>query len=204
MRFFEIASKRIPILATKRFIKNAAFYTRGYPAVEKTLRDFLLFKTANPREQFGKKDTPFTGGPLVGRNHVHLFHGKVILVYDVRDGALRLFDVVEHNGFERSGVEAMAKYIRTATLEPVQQPVEAKEIPAETKAELDNLFYEIAVQERDVIDTALEGDWEHLFDYIRMVIDESEASDSDVFDAFGGQAGLAEKLADIMKKLGYK
>ena len=64
MILLEVLSQPFRIVATKRFIKNAAVYTKGYPGVEDVLRDFLEFKRYNPTEQFGKKDTMFTGGAV--------------------------------------------------------------------------------------------------------------------------------------------
>lgn len=207
MRFYEIASPRLKLVATKRFVKNAAFYSRGgYPAFEKTLRQFLEFKVQNPREPFNRKDTPFTSGsPLAGYWHCHLVHGKVVVIYNYDSNNLLLYDVTEHDSFEGKGVGTMRAYLRSAELEPLaQNDQQPSKLSSDDKSELDNLFYEIAAQERDVIDQALKGDWSHLFDYIRMLVEESSASDETIFAAYNGQDGLRSFLADILRNLGYK
>lgn len=206
MRFYEIASPRLKLVATKRFVKNTAFYSRGgYPAFEKTLRQFLDFKTQNPREPFNRKDSPFVAGsPLAGYAHCHLVHGKVVVIYAVKDNELRLYDVTEHDTFEGKGMQTLRAYLRSADLEPVGQSETKASLSAEQKAELDELFYEIAAQEREVINDALKNDWSHLFDYIRMVIDEETAADEVIFAAYGGKNGMAKFLAAILKNLGYK
>lgn len=200
MRFFEIASPQTKVFATKRFIKNAAFFSRGYPAVDKTLKDFLQFKIKNPREQYGKKDAPFTGSALTGYNHVHLFHGKVVLVYQVKGNELHLFDVVEHNSFERSGVMALAKYIQSASLEPIQQDTKTKKgsLPKEQMEELESLLYEVATQDPHIIKAAISGQWDDLFDFIWMILPE-EIGTKTVFAAYGGETKFKKKLTALVK-----
>lgn len=202
MRFFEIASPKTKLLATKRFIKNAAFFSRGYPAVEKTLKDFLQFKINHPREQYGKKDAPFTGSALTGYNHVHLFHGKVVLVYKVNGNEISLYDVVEHNSFERSGVMALARYIQTAPLEPITVDTKdsKKSLSTDQMEELESLLYEIAAQDPHILKAAASGQWEDLFDFVWMVIPEEIDKDA-VFTAYGGQAKFKKKLAAILQSL---
>lgn len=207
MRFYEIASPRLQILATKRFIKNAALYSRGgYPAFEKTLRQFVEFKTQNPREAFNRKDSPFVANsPLSGYAHCHLVHGKVVLIYTTKENQLRLYDVCEHDAFEGKGMQTMRTYLKGAGLEPMEVGHDAADtLDSEIKSELDELFYEIAAQERDVIVSALGGDWPHLFDYIRMVVDEETATDETIFSAYGGKDGLVKFLSGVLRNLGYK
>lgn len=202
MRFFEIASPQTKVFATKRFIKNAAFFSRGYPAVEKTLKDFLQFKVKNPREQYGKKDAPFTGSALTGYNHVHLFHGKVVLVYHADGNALNLYDVVEHNSFERSGVMALAKYIKTAPLEPFKvDTADPERLTKEHTKELEGLLYEIAAQDPHIIKAAVNGQWDDLFDFLWMVLPEELGTEA-IFAAYGGEAAFKKKLVSMVKSLG--
>ena len=84
---------------TKRFTKSLGYYARGYSGLDKTFRDFCQSKSQGLK--YGKKDIPFLGNPqLRGFMHAHLVHGKVIVVYRVRNGTLFLYDIVEHNSVE--------------------------------------------------------------------------------------------------------
>jgi hypothetical protein len=202
MRFFEIASPTLQLMATTRYLKNSATFLRGYAGLEKTLTDFLNFKLQNPTQLWGKKDERFTGGIIKNAFHVHLVHGKVILVYGVSGGALKLYDMVEHNDFESGpSILSLATYIETADLRPIefQGGPTTKPLSAEQKSELNELFYMMAAEDPDIVRAAIAGDLSGLMEFIRLTVD---APDEVVLDGFGGQAGLITTLSTIMKQMG--
>jgi hypothetical protein len=200
MRLFEIETQQSQIVATKRFLKNSAFYFRGYPGIEATLKEFLHFKQQNPKAQFGKKDIPFTGGPLKGLFHVHLIHGKVILVYGLRGNQIRLFDMVEHDDFEGKSIPALAKYIDSLGMNDLS-PVKtgAKPTPsltAEQKQELSELFWEMGVQDRDILEDAAKGNIESVMEFCRMTVE--GADDTAILAALGGKEGLIKAATTVL------
>jgi hypothetical protein len=201
VRFSEFGTTRI--MASTRYLKNVAFFLRGYPTMDKTLTAFLKAKVANPTQPMGAKDTPFTGGVLKGFWHVHLIHGKVVLVYDYRNGALCLYDVVEHNDFESEVRQHnLANYIAAADLEPLvgdEDETETGLAPRDTK-EIEELFYMMAVEERDIINAAIAGDPADLMEFVKLTITADEAT---FMAAMGGQQGLAQALQKVVKSLGY-
>ncbi len=201
MRFFEIHSPRLLIKSSDRFEKNFAVMLRSYPAAAGVLSAFLKHKIDDPRQPFGKKDAPFIrSGPLGGYFHFHLIHGRMILVYDVKDGAIRLYDVMDHRGFEGRQAASLAAFLKGASVSDYVLPSN-EALSGEDKQELVDLFYHIAADEPDVIRQALGGSWEDLMVYIEMTVD---TTDAEVFASFGGQAELAIKLGDILKEMGHK
>ena len=204
MRFFEIASQRLLIKTTNRFEKNFASMLGSYPAAAGVLSKFLQHKVADHRQQFGKKDTPFIrSGPFGGYFHCHLIHGRMIIIYNVKDGALCLYAVMDHRGFEGRQAASLAAYLKGAALNDYDYDYGNDDnLSPEDKQELINLFYHIAADDTDVIRKALQGDWSELMIYIEMTLD--SATEEQVFSSFGGRSQMAEKLSDIMKEMGHK
>lgn len=177
---------------------------RSYPAAAGVLSAFLKHKIDDPRQQFGKKDTPFIrSGPFGGYFHCHLIHGRMIIIYNVKDGALCLYEVTDHRGFEGRQAASLAAYLKGASVNDYDYDSDNDDtLSPEDKQELINLFYHIAADETDVIRKALQGDWSDLMIYIEMTLD--SATEEQVFSSFGGRSQMAEKLGDIMKEMGHK
>jgi hypothetical protein len=198
MRILEAAPDVLDIQATKRFRQHLAFYARGYPQVKKNFLDLCADKAMGLR--YGKKDIAYTGPPLVGVMHAHLVHGKVIIVYKLKRGQLYLYDIGEHDDTEGSGVGSMAKYI--ASLEPVdfeKLSVGQPQTPALTavqKSELDDLFYEMAASDPDVVKAGVAGDLTDVLYFASEI-----AEQSSVLESYGGEQGLRKTLSTILRSL---
>jgi hypothetical protein len=202
MKLFEVFQRPVQIVATKRFLKNAAFYVKGYPGVEATLREFLEAKVRKPNQPFGKKDGPFVAGALKGIWHFHLFHGKVVLIYLVIDNQLRLYDVVEHAAFDsKSASGSLAEYIESlgrSDFMPYGQPEEREaSLSREQMQELEGLFFEMSIKDRDILETAARGQFADLFEFTRLML--GDDTDELVVKAFGGPDGLATKVKTVLR-----
>lgn len=214
MRLFEIAApqSQLELVSTKRFLKNYAFYERGYPGIDKTFREFIEFKLQNPMTPFSKKDVPLSSGSLRGYRHVHLFHGKVILIYDIEAGQLRLLDVVEHTGVDNGRTaNNLGDYLNTLGARDFQPYTagtgtdEALALTPDQKADIESLMYEMAVQDRGILQAAMNGDLSGLAEFTRLTIetDWTDAQkDTAVLDAFGGQQGLQKAVQAILRNMG--
>lgn len=205
MRFFEVASPNTKIVASNRFLKNAAFFLRGYPTLKQVLHDFLVFKQAHPREQFGKKDAPFTGSKLAGQYHAHLVHGKVIVVYGFRGDTICLYDMVEHTAVDTQlAINSMVSFIAsldTSSMQPVKVGEDAPTLKPEQKQELTDLFYEMAVQDADILASAARGDFADLMTYCDLVVD---APHETTITSFGGKEEFQKLLQLILKQFGHR
>lgn len=216
MRFFEIATPRLKLVATRRFIKNASSYFRSYSGVAKAFRDFIEFKNQNPKAQFSVKDTMFTGNDVLKNvMHCHLIHGKVIVVYRIIDGTMWLYDMVEHTAVENKAARNLGMFIQSlnrsdfAPYEPPQkmrgQVGEPRELEVrvvlepEQMQELDGLFYEMVSQDRDVIDSAIAGDFRDIMEFMTLAVDEKPDT---LLQVYGGAEGFKSHLQNILKQMG--
>lgn len=223
MRFLEVAGQPLKIVATKRFLKNAPDFLRGYPGLDKTLKEFVDFKAMNPLADWGRKDAVFTGGQQVGHlRHVHLVHGKVIVLYEIVGGELRLYDMVSHKGIDKQEMGRFGDYHRhlgdgdfagyapavkqKLKLNPELFPpeddweLEARVVlPEEQMQELEALFYEMAVQDRDIIEAALHGNFADIMEFMTMVAPEDPTT---LLNVYGGAEGFQQHLRDILKQVG--
>lgn len=219
MRFFEIATPRLQIVATRRFIKNASSYFRSFSGVEKAFREFVEFKNHSPKEQFGIKDIPMTGNDLLKNiMHCHLVHGKVIVLYRIIDGVLWLYDIVEHSAFDTKtsarNLGAFIQSLNAGDFQPFEPPAPKKmrvqvgepwelearvALPPEQMQELDALFYEMVGQDRDIIDAAIRGEFRDIMEFMTLVVPEKPST---LLQVYGGPEGFKEHLRQILKQVG--
>ncbi len=179
MRLFEF-NQPVKLYASKRYLKSAAAFARGYPAFAPALRSFLAAKIEHPLVPFGKKDEPFTGGggglKEAGAWHAHLVHGKVVLIYKSTASSVTLYDVVEHDGFEGKQMRVLGNFITTADVDPISAkdaaltPAEkAPVMTAAQKAELNDLLTFMVQADRDILKLAAAGDFSGLMEFVAMV-----------------------------------
>lgn len=192
MRISDLVGASVRLLATKRYIKHAANYSRGYAGFRDKLAAFLKDKVASPLVSCGKKDIPFTGGPLQGYWHAHIVHGKVVVVYDAAAETLSFYDVVEHDAFEGRGVKALADYLKSAKLEPY--PISDAKLSPQDEVEFTQLLQFMKEQDRDVLESCLRGDMSGLKAFAVIVPLDWNA----VVDSYGGSAALRRYIATIL------
>lgn len=208
MRLFEIEAPTLKIEATKRFMKNASTYLRGYAQLEKNLNEFLNFKIKNPRTRFNNKDTLLTGGIIKNTMHCHLVHGKVILLYRVTNDTLLLIDIVEHTLLDaQSNINKLGTFIDSldqSDFVPYQmrvrgEPAAMVNLPEDQKSELEGLFYEMAVSDRDIIQSALENKFDEIKEFIELTVPQQINT---VIASYGGPEGFKDHLKAILKSIG--
>lgn len=207
MRFFEIASPRYRIMATKRFMKNAAVFLRGgYPALAKTMKEFLEFKSENPNTPFSKKDLTFRGSNKVLRSfwHAHLVHGKVIVLYQPVENEIRLYDMVDHTATEGSTfANTLSHYVAGLSrndFTPVAiKGAEADAVTPAEKRELDELLWEMSAQDRDILVAATKGDLVDLMEFMTLTVEKPAEA---LISAYGGQEGLAAFITQMFRQIG--
>jgi len=206
MRLFEITETRSPIIVvTKRFKKNYEHYARGYPGLGDKTEKFLAAKQANPSGSLGVNDKPFTGGPLTGIMHVHLVHGKVMLIYAVRNDQIRLYDIGEHNDFEGKKVNHLADYIKSLGDDSFVPDFEhvVEELTTEQKKTIIHLIYEMATNAEDlkILQAAAKTkNYQELMGYFEMVV--VDQSPDVIIHSFGGADGLSRAIKAVMAQLG--
>jgi hypothetical protein len=211
---FEDVQNPLRIRVTKRFTKDYWNIT-GYKQGEKVFREFLEFKTANPRQPFGDKDgiTPDTPLSRVGAKRVHLVKGKLIVVYSISQGALILYASGNHDMEEGARAVALARYIETLTmndLTPYELP-KAEEVGLSTEEieGIKSLIYEMAVQDTPILQAILQGQFAQFFEFTQMAIEEhhpdwdAKTSDAAVIRAFGGEDALRKFIAQVLKQYGH-
>lgn len=181
------------VLATKRFQKNFQKFDRGYPVIRNVLIDFLDYRKTAPRNvPWSKKDYAFPSGPVKGIWHVHLFHGKVILVYDVTETTVLLYDIVEHDGIEGRAVMTLAEYVHG--LQPSDfvpfEMVSGSSLPIIDRKIVADFLWELVQEDAEILHQVAEGRFDELFEYTRMMIDgdwTDSQKDAAVLRSFGGK-----------------
>jgi hypothetical protein len=217
MKFFEVAAQQRNVIATKRFRQDITRYCRGYPGTDEALIDFIQERRQLNSRPWGAKDSPFAGGDknVRGLWHVHLQHGKVIVIYDVTATDLRLIAVVEHSETDTPrAIQQLGKYYQSLTPEDFQpfqaapSAPTAPQISAEEKAEISNLMYELASgsdEDRAVLTQLVSGNSAEFLQWAQMTVQGAMSpaqKDQAVMDAFGGQPGLATSAARVLKQMG--
>ena len=200
MRLLEVATDSLQILATKRFVRDLAFYLRGYPQLKKIFQEFCADKVFG--RQFGKKDVPYTGSKLAGYWHAHLVHGKVIVVYRLQHNVLSLFHLGEHDDAEGSGIISLANYIESLSnndFMPLSVFPEEPKLTNDQKKLLNELFFEMAASDPDIIRAAIDGDITDLMYFAAETVQESKDT---ILDGFGGEERLVQIVARILKQVG--
>lgn len=206
MRLFEVYSATLKSVASPLFIQNFQFFARGYPVVEKRTKEFVDFKVKNPREKFGSKDLRFaTGTPLSPYQHVHIVHGKVIIIYNIVGDELRLLDMVEHRSLDGRTAGKTAERISDIDTQPIDlgDGETIKTLPKERIDELNELFYMLAVEEKGVLQAVIDNDHaDEFIEYVRHVVPEDEASLEEIVQSFGGRDDMINHLSNIIKQVG--
>jgi hypothetical protein len=216
MKFFEVAVQQRNVVATKRFRQDIARYCRGYPGTDEALVDFIEERRQLNSRPWGAKDSPLAGGDknIHGLWHVHLKHGKVIVLYDLTAADLRLIAVVEHSETDTPrAVQHLGKYYQSLSpqdFQPFQAApaAAAPQISPEEKTEISNLMYEFASgsdEDRAVLTQLMSGNSAEFLRWAQMAVNDVMSpaqKDQAIMAAFGGQPGLAASAARVLKQMG--
>lgn len=226
MRFYEIASPQRKVVATTRFEKELAYYVKGYPGLMKTFREFLEYRMSAPASQgWGKKDSILTGGVYGGQGlwHVHLYHGKVIVIYKIDGDTIKLLTVVEHNYVEGGGkgpatVMHYINGLKPSDFHPYELP-RKKQVAGGDEWDLDawvdlsddefdavkSVFYDLAShpQDRSIIEQTAQGKtvpelWELLRSLLSSQLDQDEA-DKAIVKKFGSPDAIKSFAGKVLR-----
>ena len=92
MRIFEIANNLV-IWRTERFQDHLERYLKSEPSLIGLLKEFISSKVMGI--SFGKKDGQLSSSsPLAGISRCHLIHGKVIVIYQMKNNELFLSNLI--------------------------------------------------------------------------------------------------------------
>lgn len=199
MRFFEIAARPLIALVSTRFEKHFAAFARANLGLDATLFDFVKFKTNSPNELHSRKDTGFANSKLRAYRHEHLMLGKVIIIYQIVNGQLRLCDCMEHKSFDGPAatrkLEKSLVGLTDASFTPYEPPHQKPHgLSPQEKKELATLLYDLAAKR----DPAMQGDTDALKQWISLI----PLDWDDVLKSFGGPDGLRREISTIRRNLG--
>jgi mRNA-degrading endonuclease YafQ of YafQ-DinJ toxin-antitoxin module len=205
MLLHEILAPVRSISATNRFRETFKMFRQAYPSIDKTLREFLDFRTTHrPDEMYGAKDTPFVSRELRGFRHFHLVHGRVILIYQITHSELRLCLVMDHSYSTKQGQSSLGAYLNSpqTSFQPIGQAKPHLLTKTQIQA-INDLFFEYAAQDRHGFQQALRGDLEHLMEFIRLVLEvpwSKAEKDQATLSAFGGIEGLRQAANRVLQQ----
>jgi mRNA-degrading endonuclease YafQ of YafQ-DinJ toxin-antitoxin module len=206
MWLYEILAPVRTLSATERFRDTFKSFRQTYASIDKTLRDFIEFRlTHRSDEVYSAKDTPFTGGELRGFRHIHLVHGRAILIYQITLEELRLCLVMDHSYSSKGGQSSLSSYLHSpsTSYDPMAF---GKPVVSLSKAQLDNiseLFFQYASQDRTGLKKAISGNLSDLMEFIRLVIKEpwsDDEKDRATLAAYGGTEGLRQTVQRILQQ----
>lgn len=198
MRLYEIEAKPLVPVRSARFKKHFESFAEAHPELRSKLAEFIAFKTHNPTVPHSRKDTGFNNDKLRTFRHEHLILGKVIIIYQIADGQLRLCDCVEHKAFEGSAKALIAYLTGLDAYEALPKKKKAVLDP-EKKAEIVALIYDFTQTELGLLRKALSGDWDEFMEWANVLVD---APASMIFATFGGEQKLAEQIKTAMDHVG--
>lgn len=198
MRLYEILSPPRSLVVTARFRDTFNAFRQSYPRIDTTLREFVTFRLTHSSDQpFSGKDRPFSNA-LRGFRHVHLVHGRVILVYQINPSELRLFIVTDHD------YGNLRRYLDTVSdFEPMRFNEPAKVLTYEQMGAISNMLFEFAAEDRNTLEQYSRGDLSELFEYTRLLIDDAWSNadkDRATLDAFGGKQKMLTFIQQVLKQ----
>lgn len=198
MRIFEIAGQPLVPVKTPRFTKEFLDFARSNPKLLDALGDFVAFKCNNPSKPHSRKDTGFSSDRLKGFRHEHLALGRVIVIYQIANGQLRLCTCVDHKAID-GAARALSDFL--ATLEDSSYtPMTAapEELTREERSDIMNMIYEMAADasDRRALDAALRGDTGEFEQFLELFTDKGIDA---VYTAFGGRDTFNERIQAALK-----
>ena len=206
MLLYEILEPARTLTATVRFKNTFKEFKQSFPIIDSVLRRFVEFRLSHRiDEPYANKDSAFSvHNELRGFRHLHMVHGKVILIYQITQPELRLCLVTDHGYSTTSGTSRLISLLHAPNVsyEPVavEQP---RTLSAAQIAAIDQLFYEFAADDRASLTRAIHGHLDELQDFMRLIIDDpwtDAEKDRAIFSAFGGEAGLIKTVQRILQQ----
>lgn len=195
------------VFCTREFRIDLKRFSRARETIATKLNIFIAFRQTHPdRLAFNADDTYYgTDSPLRGFRHVHLHHGKCIVVYKTTADSILLLAMCDHQA--EDAPRALSNYLNNISatdLAPFAED-QAFEPNPELVEAIRNDVFELVASDPDVIRQSLRGD-DTLIDYLsaRAPAETIMASlgGEEKFDAFLRKAlsdyGIHEGMRDWM------
>jgi len=203
MRIFEIENN-LTIWRAERFQDHLEKYLKSDPNLIGLLKDFISAKIMGI--PFGKKDGVLSSNsPLAGISRCHLIHGKVIVIYQLKNNELFLYDINEHTAIEGNAARDLARYIQTISADKLKkyQPPSQSEKITDQQIQILNEFILGLIDSTDPDDIGsqsiqaalLDDDWE----FLQMFWAEADTQNWD-WQSMVNLVGGLNKLKQIIRK----
>ena len=211
MRLQEVYSPPTSIETTQRFNAHySAYSSANKKVIPVKFRNFCLAKLSG-EPVVGNDKILSTDLSLNGYSRFHLIHGKVIIVYRRVGNILRLYDVIEHTGYDNGKQSAtLAAWCNSLTDKnftplDIEQLSRDTETPKLTQSELeivrDAIYEIIAGNGFYILKNAIEkNDWSDFFEYILPEV--RGVTEEMVFITFRGEDNLKEYIIRAIKEFG--
>lgn len=198
MRIFEIAGQPLTVVRTEKFHSNFLRFAKSNPSIVDALEAFVEFKTHNPMQQNSRKDTAFNNKRLKGYRHEHLVLGKVLIIYQIAAGQLRLCDCVEHKAIDGAARSLIAYLDGLSDGSFIKPTATVTTLSHQERKEIIGLLYDLS-QEDGVLEAVLSGDFSELTLWVEATVPRPF---QDVLKAFGGSQGLADEVKTVLTNVG--
>jgi hypothetical protein len=200
VRIFEIEGKPLVPVQTVRFSKHFAAFSRTNPSLVDALADFASFKSNNPDKLHSRKDSGFTSGTLKGYRHEHLVFGKVVVIYQITKGQLRMCDCITHKEID-GAAKGLGKYLSGLT-DASFHGITAEpddDLSSEQRQEIMTLLYDLTQEDPEALRLAANGDFTSLFNWFEDFI---EADLETILRSFDGKDGLRSEVRTTLRNIG--
>jgi mRNA-degrading endonuclease YafQ of YafQ-DinJ toxin-antitoxin module len=201
VRFYEVAARPLIARQTSRFEREFDRFAKSDAAVARRLVSFLEHKLINPTQPWDRKDTAFNNKRLKSFRHAHLVLGKVIIIYEITQGQLRLCACVEHKQVE-GATKALITYLDGLTGDsfgPLRTKPQEKQLSRDQRREVIDLIYEIAASDVPILRAVLGGNADEFLDYVEITVEEDRVV---ILRSFGGIEGLQKEIHTVLKNIG--
>lgn len=191
------------VLITDDCRKEIDAFVRSRPVILEKIESFISFReTHADNESFNNKDSFFSpSSPLKGYRHVHLHHGKCILIYRTNIQGIYLYAICDHDAEDNPlPLTRRLKSYTPSDFSPFQIVVDPEmnvgpnTVDHELVEKIRNEVFELTASDPDIIRQSLRGDTT-LIEFLS-----GHATPNQIMAAFGGEekfnAFLRKTLAD--------
>jgi mRNA-degrading endonuclease YafQ of YafQ-DinJ toxin-antitoxin module len=207
LRLFELLSEPLSVVASRRFIKDFALFSKTHKIEDKVSAFIEFRKTAEPSDGFNAKDYAFSNGHLRGFRHVHLVHGSVIVVYQIADGELRLCTITTHkniDGIPPTSFISFLTGLESDDYEPFSLDDDMPSLTPKQKDEIIALMYDYAASHPQLLLAFLKGTDGEFMLLARMLVDvprTNDEIDAAIHAAFGGEDEFHHKIRTVLQQV---
>lgn len=210
MKIADISGITKTVKSTKRFVKDFKDFIGKYSKFGESFSSFLSSKTREmANTKFNQKDSPLVG-TLSGYWKCHLIHGKAIIIYKNEPTVIKLYAVVEHNDIEGNSksMTALADYLNSLGSNDFinlnfHPELQDKKLSPAQYQEIMSLAYEMAIDDRDILESMANGDPSDFVSFASMILDNipKDQSHRMIMNTFDGIPGLAKLAKTVLNQI---